>query len=84
MMSIIEPYIALVVSFLYAYKIVAVVLLLATLTFIWKKPIQFFKLCTFLCIMVVVLYMINLLGGSMFEGASNKNDATSRTIEQLE
>ena len=84
MMDIIEPYIAMVVSFLYAYKIVAVVLLLAVITFAWKKPTQFFKLCTFLCIMFVVLYMLNLLSGTMFEGVGNKKDAVSRTQQLIE
>lgn len=84
MMSIIDPYIAMVVSFLYAYKIVAVVLLLAVITFAWKMPTQFFKLCTFLCIMVVILYMLNLLSGTMFQGVGNKNDATSRTQQLIE
>lgn len=84
MMGIIEPYIAMVVSFLYAYKIVAVVLLLALITFAWKKPMQLFKLCVFLCIMVVVLYVLNLLSGTMLQGVGNKNDATSRTEQLIE
>ncbi len=84
MMGIIEPYIAMVVSFLYAYKIVAVVLVLAVITFAWKKPTQFFKLCTFLCIMVVILYMLNLLGGAMFEGVDNKNDGIDRSEQLIE
>lgn len=84
MIDIVEPYIAMVISFLYSYKIVGVVLLLAVITFAWKKPTQFFKLCTFLCIMVVVLYMLNLLSGAMFEGVGNKKDGVSRNQQLME
>ena len=72
-----------IVSFLIAHKIIGIALLLAIVFFVWKKPGHAFRLIVFLCVMAVILYMINLLGGTMFEGVINKKDASTRTERNI-
>lgn len=80
----IEPYINMIVSFFYTNKIIALVVALVAIIFIWKKPGEAFRLAVFVGIMVVVFYLISLMGGAMNEGVGGKDTMTTKSEEVLE
>lgn len=80
----IESIVAMGVSFLYANKIIALIIGLAIFLFVWKKPAEAFKAGVFIAIMVVVLYMISLMGGTMFQGAGGKGTMTTKSEEAMD
>ena len=73
-----------VIAFLSAYKIFTVLLIGIFAFFILKKTAQTFKFILFITIMAIVFYFISLLGGTLFQGADNKNNASNKSIETLQ
>lgn len=79
-----ESYCNMVSNFFYANKIIAVIVALVLVVFVWKKPGEAIRLGIFLAVMVVVFYMITLMGGAMSDGVDGKDDMNTRTEELLQ
>lgn len=80
----INYYVSLAISFLSTNRIVALVIGLALLLFIWKKPGAAIRFAIFVAIVAVVFYLISLLGGAMFEGADYSENIHTKSMNQLE
>lgn len=77
-------YSSLVVNFLSSNRIIALVIGLALILFIWKKPGEAIRFGIFIAVVAVAFYLISLVGGAMFEGADYSNKVHTRSIQELE
>lgn len=80
----INYYVSLVINFLATNKIIALVIALALILFIWKKPGTAIRFGLFLAGMAVLFYLLTLMNDAMFEGADYTNKMETKSMKQLE
>ncbi len=80
----IDYYFSLAVNFLYTNKIVALIILVVLILFIWKKPGEAFKFGIFVGVMAVIFYFISLMGGTMTDGSGDKKHMSTKSEQALE
>ncbi len=80
----INYYVSLAINFLQTNKIIALVIVLALVLFVWKKPGAAMRFGIFLGIMAVVFYLITLMNDLMFEGADYTNEMDTKSIQQIQ